>query len=69
MNKYNELINRLKLKPHLEGGYFAETVRDSNQHFSHIYYLLKNGEISQWHKLNKNEVLFFYDGDPLQVSL
>lgn len=69
MNKYNELIKKLKLIPHPEGGYFVETLRDKNQHFSHIYYLLKYGEISQWHKLNKNEVLFFYDGDPLQVSL
>ena len=69
MDKCDELINKLGLIPHPEGGYFSETYRDENGHASHIYYLLKNGQTSHWHKLTKNENLHFYDGDPLQVLL
>ena len=69
MNKYNELINKFNMLPHPEGGYFVETYRDSNGNMSHIYYLLKKGEISHWHKLSKNENLHFYDGDPIKIFL
>ena len=69
MKKSNELINKLNLIPHLEGGYFAETYRDEKGHISQIYYLLKKGQRSHWHKLNKNENLNFYDGSPLKIFL
>tara|TARA_B100001123_G_C15313174_1_gene1025193 strand:- start:775 stop:1191 length:417 start_codon:yes stop_codon:yes gene_type:complete len=69
MNKGNLLINKLKLKPHPEGGHFVETARDSKNSYSHIYYLLQKGETSHWHKLYKKEILLFYDGDPLQILL
>ena len=51
--------------PHPEGGHFKESYRDNN--ISLIYYLLKKNEKSHWHRLKKNEVLHFYDGDPLIV--
>ena len=41
MNKCDELIDKLNLIPHPEGGHFAETLRDTNGHVSHIYCLLK----------------------------
>ena len=66
-NKCDKLIDELKLIPHPEGGHFVETFRDSKNQISHIYYLLKKGETSHWHKINKNELLVFYDGDPLQI--
>ena len=69
MNNYDKLIDKLKLIPHPEGGNFVETFRDDKSQISHIYYLLKKGEASHWHKINKNEVLVFYDGDPLQVLI
>lgn len=69
MNKSDELIHKLGLIPHPEGGYFAESFRGENGYVSHIYYLLKKGETSHWHKLTKNENLHFYDGDPLRVCL
>ena len=52
---------------HPEGGHYKESYRDNN--VSLIYYLLKKGEKSHWHKLKKNEILHFYDGDPLIVSM
>ena len=69
MQKCKQLIDKLKLIPHPEGGHFAETFRDAKNQISHIYYLLKKGEKSHWHKINKNELLIFYDGDPLQILL
>ena len=69
MNEPEKLIKKFKLIPHPEGGYFAETLRDKNGLISHIYYLLKRKEKSHWHKLSKNEILHFYDGDPLQILL
>ena len=69
MQKCEQLIDKLKLIPHPEGGHFVETFRDNKDQISHIFYLLKNGEKSHWHKINKNELLIFYDGDPLQILL
>ena len=69
MNKYDILIKKLNLIPHPEGGHFSETFRDSSGNLSHIYYLLKKGEVSHWHKLTKNENLHFYDGYPLKILL
>ena len=63
------LIKKLKLKPHPEGGYFSESFRDKKGHVSLIYYLLKRNEVSQWHRLGKNEILHFYDGDPIKIYL
>ena len=68
MKKGDDLIKKLNLIPHPEGGHFSETYRHNNE-VSHIYYLLKKNEFSHWHKLNKNEILNFYDGDPLKVFL
>ena len=69
MNNSDKLIDELKLIPHPEGGHFAETVRDSKNQISHIYYLLTKEETSHWHKINKDELIVFYDGDPLQILL
>jgi len=52
---------------HPEGGHFKETYRDEN--ISLIYYLLKKNEKSHWHRLTKNEIIHFYDGDPLILYL
>ena len=69
MNNPDDLIKKLKLEPHPEGGYFAESFRDKKGTVSLIYYLLKKGDVSHWHKLTKNEILHFYDGDPLKIYM
>ena len=69
MNYCEYLIKKLNLIPHPEGGHFAESFRDADGSISLIYYLLKKGESSHWHKLTKNEIIHFYDGDPLIVFL
>ncbi|MEK9941365.1 MAG: cupin domain-containing protein [Gammaproteobacteria bacterium] len=69
MNEPDQIIHALKLTPHPEGGHFVETFRDNDGHASLIFYLLKNGETSHWHRLTKNEILHFYDGDPMRIYL
>ena len=69
MNDPASLIESLKMTPHPEGGHFAETFRADDGSVSLIFYLLKNDERSHWHRLTKNEILHFYDGDPMSVLL
>ena len=47
------LIEKLGLKPHPEGGYFAETFRSSIE--------------SALHRVSSDEVWHFYDGEPLEL--
>ena len=67
MNSPEELIKKLNMTPHPEGGYFAESFRDKDNNVSLIYYLLKKNQYSHWHRLTKNEILHFYLGDPMSV--
>ena len=67
MNNVDEIIKKLEMIPHPEGGHYKESYR--NNYISLIYYLLKKGGESHWHKLKKNEILHFYNGDPLKVFM
>lgn len=74
MQVADEIIQRLNLRPHPEGGYFRETFRDNVQGQSRaastaIYYLLRHGEISHWHRVDASEVWHWYAGAPLQLSM
>src|SRR5690242_3893946 len=78
----SELIERLQLTPHPEGGYFRETYRAAEsigatalpRRFSGersistaIYFLLEAGQCSHLHRIRSDEVWHFYAGDPLDV--
>jgi predicted cupin superfamily sugar epimerase len=66
------LIAQLKLQPHPEGGYFRETFRDGNDgrgHSTAIYFLLKAGEVSRWHRVDAAEAWHFYRGAPLELRI
>ena len=69
-----EIITRLGLAPHPEGGHFRETWRDpqgvnGRSHSTAIYYLLKAGERSHWHRVDAAEAWHWYGGDPLELSI
>ncbi|ARN80214.1 cupin domain-containing protein [Methylocystis bryophila] len=68
-----EVIRALSLKPHPEGGFFRETFRDEPRGeraaSTAIYYLLPQGEISRWHRIDAAEIWHFYAGAPLELSL
>ena len=51
MNNVDEIIKKLEMIPHPEGGHYKESYR--NNYISLIYYLLKKGGKSHWHKLKK----------------
>lgn len=71
-----DIIERLSLAPHPEGGFFRETFRDEevsggiNRSWSTaIYYLLPEGHISHWHRIDSAEIWHWYSGAPLQLSI
>lgn len=68
----DRLIQLLDLKPHPEGGYFRETFRDATggrAHSTAIYFLLKAGQASRWHRVDAAEVWHFYRGAPLELKI
>jgi len=72
MAEADRLIALLDLKPHPEGGYFRETFRDGSNgraHSTAIYFLLKAGEVSRWHRVDAAEVWHFYRGAPLELRI
>jgi uncharacterized protein len=69
-----EIVRRLGLAPHPEGGHFRETFRDPRSTESGraastaIYFLLARGERSHWHRVDAAEVWHFYAGAPLLLE-
>lgn len=52
----DEIVAMLGMQRHPEGGWYVETFRDaesggSRGHSTAIYYLLKAGERSRWHRV------------------
>ena len=58
-----EIIARLDLRPHPEGGHYRETFRDpgtdagGRAHSTAIFFLLARGERSHWHRIDAVEIL------------
>ncbi len=63
----DDVIRELGLAPHPEGGWYRETWREAA--VTAIYYLLKAGERSHWHRVDATELWHFYGGDPLELSV
>jgi predicted cupin superfamily sugar epimerase len=70
-----DIIARLGLKPHPEGGHYRETFRDlrcdtDGRSFSTaIYFLLARGERSHWHRIDAVEVWHYYAGAALSLQI
>jgi predicted cupin superfamily sugar epimerase len=70
----DEIIGRLGLQPHPEGGHYAETWRgpegpDGRAVGTAIHFLLRAGERSHWHRVDADEVWLFHAGAPLRLSI
>jgi uncharacterized protein len=71
----SDIIARLGLKPHPEGGHYRETFRDircdaDGRAFSTaIYFLLARGERSHWHRIDAIEVWHYYAGSALSLQI
>jgi uncharacterized protein len=70
-----DIIARLELKPHPEGGYYRETFRDARldatgrAHSTAIYFLLARGERSHWHRIDAAEIWHYYAGHALTLQI
>jgi uncharacterized protein len=70
-----DLIRTLNMRPHPEGGHYREVFRDNRPggrgraHSTGIYFILRAGELSRWHRIDATEAWHFYRGSPLQLSI
>lgn len=79
-----EIIEKLELQEHPEGGYFKETYRSTEQipttvlgeeyqgdrnHSTCIYFLLTSEKFSAFHKINQDEIWHYYKGAPLKLHI
>ncbi len=85
MNKMNDLIEKLNLQPHPEGGYyrrnwqsaFSADVKDASGKITHpkralgssIIYYLPASERCAWHRLACEEMWHHYAGSPLKIHM
>ena len=68
----DQIIARLNLARHPEGGHYRQTWAASNAGRptgTCIYFLLKAGEASQWHKVDATEIWLYHAGAPLVLSM
>ncbi|GAB1857100.1 cupin domain-containing protein [Flavobacteriaceae bacterium MHTCC 0001] len=78
------IIQKLELQPHPEGGYFKETYRskgsinevdlDNNiigrrNYSTGIYFLLTSDSFSAFHRINQDEMWHFYKGSPMRLHI
>jgi predicted cupin superfamily sugar epimerase len=80
MNRLDQIILKLDLKPHPEGGFFKETYRSEGvinseslnpdyegerSYSTCIYFLLTSEDFSAFHCIRQDEIWHFYDGSPI----
>ncbi len=68
------IVRALGLVPHPEGGHYREIFRDhgaggARGAVTAIYYLLKAGERSHWHRIDAVEIWHFHAGAALSLAL
>ena len=69
-----DIIAALDLKPHPEGGHYRQTWKADAKAGERavgtaIYFLLAEGQVSHWHRVDSAEIWHFYRGAPLELSL
>jgi uncharacterized protein len=69
----DEVIRRLGLQPHPEGGHYRETWRDrppggGRGAGTAIFFLLRRDERSHWHRVDATEIWHHHAGAPLELS-
>lgn len=70
----DEVIDRLELAPHPEGGWYRATWADAPQDgtrgaASVIHFLLRDGEVSRWHRVDAAEIWIHVAGAALELSV
>lgn len=71
-------IQHLQLQPHPEGGYYNRSVEASTttelegktrDQYTSIYFLLKSGQVSHFHRLQSDEVWYYHAGSALTIHM
>lgn len=74
MSEAERIVRALMLSPHPEGGHYREVFRDNpgpdgRAYSTAIYFLLRSGEQSRWHRIDAAETWHFYRGAPLELFI
>ena len=77
MTEADQIIAKLGLHPHPEGGWYRQTWVGPDLHIgtntrasgTAILFLLKAGERSHWHRVDADEIWIWNAGAPLMLSL
>ena len=68
-----EIIRKLELQPHPEGGWYRQTwvgpMVGGRASGTAILFLLKAGERSHWHRVDADEIWLWHAGAPLVLSM
>ena len=75
-----ELLDILGMRPHPEGGHYAELFRSPQRvqvidrdlersAVTTIYFLLAEGEFSRWHRVVSDEIWHYHEGDAIELLL
>lgn len=70
----DQIIETLGMLPHPEGGHYVETYRapaDNGERAActAIYFLLRRGERSHWHRVDATEIWLWHAGSPLALQV
>lgn len=81
-SRIEELVEKLNLQPHPEGGHYTEVYRSEGiietdedgfpdgRHFNtSIYYLLESDDQSHFHRIKSDEVWHHYEGSAITIHL
>lgn len=81
-SRIDELVETLGLQPHPEGGFYTEVYRsdgiieieedefpDGRHYSTSIYYMLKSGDHSHFHRIKSDEVWHHYEGSSITIHL
>lgn len=83
-NTINNIIKKLELLPHPEGGYYKQTYKSAGEidlsslgdrytskrsYSTCIYFLLTSESFSAFHRIKQDEIWHFYDGSPILLHI
>ena len=73
-SEISNIIQKLSLQPHPEGGFYKETYRsidtclDGSRNLqTAIYFLLTSDNVSHFHRIKSDEIWYFHDGQTLEI--
>ncbi len=84
MNRVEDIVDRLGMNSHPEGGYYKETYRSKSMIPQHvlseeftgarnystaIYFLLTSDNFSAFHRIKQDEIWHYYEGSSLYVHV